>query len=72
MEDLDGKLFSDWSEYSRKKHKKRMGTMKADSEATAITSSSVSTALDMGIEDEERMTWGGRFSIILHYILNFW
>ena len=26
MEDLDGKLFSDWSEYSRKKHKKRMGT----------------------------------------------
>ena len=72
MEDLDGKLFSDWSEYSRKKHKKRMGTMKADSEATATTSSSISTALDMGIEDEERMTWGGRFSINLHYLLNFW
>ena len=48
--------------------------MKADSEATAITSSSVSNALDMCMdsEDEERMTWGGRFSIILHYILDFW
>ena len=34
LEDVDGKLFADWEEYSKKKPKKRMGTMEADSEAS--------------------------------------
>ena len=70
MDEVDGKLFADWQEYSTKKPKKRMqGTMKADSEASATTNSSVSdleSRLAIG-EEEERVTWGGRFSFYLHF-----
>ena len=66
LEDVDSKLFADWQEYSKKKPKKRMGTMKADSEASATTNSSICDheSLSMTSEEEERVTWEGRFSLI--------
>ena len=74
MEEVDGKLFADWQEYSRKKPKKRMGTEKADSEASNATNFSISTlasriALE---EEEERETWGGKYFINLHYLHDVW
>ena len=65
MEDVDGKLFADWQEFSKKKPKKRMGTMKADSEASTTKSSfsDLDSRLAIG-EEEERVTWGGRFYLI--------
>ena len=73
MDEVDGKLFADWQEYSTKKPKKRMqGTMKADSEASATTFSSVDdleSRLAIG-EEEERVTWGGRFSFYLHFTIS--
>ena len=64
MEDVDGKLFADWEEYSKKKPKKRMGTMEADSEASTNSSvSDLESWMAIG-EEEERVTWGGRFSLI--------
>ena len=67
-EDVDGKLFEGWQEYSKKKPKKRMGTMKADSEASTTKSSfsDLDSRLALG-EEEERVTWGGRFSFYLHF-----
>ena len=73
MEDVDGKLFTDWREYLEKKPKKRMGTQKADSEASTTTNSSSNSDLEsrmvtMG-EEEERVTWGGRllnFQLLHH------
>ena len=69
MDEVDGKLFADWQEYSTKKPKKRMqGTMKADSEASATTNSSVDDLESrLAIGEEERVTWGGRFSFYLHF-----
>ena len=62
---MDGKLFADWEEYSKKKPKKRMGTMKADSEASTNSSiSDLESMMAIG-EEEERDTWGRRFSLIL-------
>ena len=74
MEEVDGKLFADWQEYSRQKPKKRMGTEKADSEASNATNFSISTlasriALE---EEEERETWGGKYFINLHYLHDGW
>ena len=64
MEDVDGKLFADWQEFLKKKPKKRMGTMKADSEASTNSSfSDLESRMAIGGE-EERVTWGGRFSLI--------
>ena len=64
MEDVDGKLFEGWQEYSKKKPKRRMGTMKADSEASTTSSfSHTDSRMDIG-EEEERVTWGGRFSFL--------
>ena len=55
----------DWEEYSKKKPKKRMGTMKADSEASTNSSiSDLESMMAIG-EEEERDTWGRRFSLIL-------
>ena len=72
MEDVDGKMFADWQEYSKKKPKKRMGTMKADSEASTTTNSSIcdhESMMAIG-EEEERITWGGRlFLNHLHHHL---
>merc|ERR1719500_1531016 len=69
MEDVDGKLFEGWQEYSKKKPKRRMGTMKADSEASTTSSfSHPDSRMDIGEEEEERVTWGGRFDFILSMI----
>ena len=72
VEDVDSKLFADWQEYSTKKPKKRMGTMKADSEASTTTNSSIcdhESMMAIG-EEEERITWGGRlFLNHLHHHL---